>query len=113
MRFLTKYLWNIFALAQEENEDMDTFVADLAVADDLFVSELDKPETAYRCLAALDRPALAAEWAACGQAEAKAEYQAVVSGAEYPALCRAFTAGDGAGFAELRAHALADLEERV
>ena len=37
----------------------------------------------------------------------------MVSGAQYPALCRAFTAGDGAGFAELRAHALANLEERV
>lgn len=29
MRFLTKYLWNIFALAQEENEDRDTFAAGL------------------------------------------------------------------------------------
>lgn len=29
MRFLTKYLWNIFALAQEENRDRDTFAADL------------------------------------------------------------------------------------
>lgn len=29
MRFLTKYLWNIFALAQEENGDRDTFAADL------------------------------------------------------------------------------------
>lgn len=113
MLFLTKYLWNIFELAQEENQDMDTFVADLAVADDLFVSELGKEHTEYKSLAALDRPALAAEWAACSQAEAKAEYQAVVSGAQYPALCRAFTAGDGAGFAEIRAHALADLEERV
>ena len=37
----------------------------------------------------------------------------MVSGAQYPALCRAFTAGDGAGFAELRAHDLAGLEERV
>ena len=45
MLFLTKYLWNIFELAQEENQDMDTFVADLAVADDLFVSELGKEHT--------------------------------------------------------------------
>ena len=29
MRFLTKYLWNIFALAREENEDRDTFAAGL------------------------------------------------------------------------------------
>ena len=29
MRFLTKYLWNIFALAQEESEDRDTFAAGL------------------------------------------------------------------------------------
>ena len=29
MRFLTKYLWNIFALAQEENRDRDTFAAGL------------------------------------------------------------------------------------
>lgn len=29
MRFLTKCRWNIFALAQEENGDRDTFAANL------------------------------------------------------------------------------------
>ena len=113
--FLMDNLWTIFQVAKEERTDGDGFAGDLATAPDLFLHALRGGKD-YPCLKDADKPALLAAWEGEDQAEARAEYRAVVgSDLDHPdarkfqALTAAFTAGDRAAFEAAKAEGLAAL----
>lgn len=104
MEFLTKYLWNIFALAREENNDGDNLNPDMGGADDLFISAINGGEK-YKCLDGLDLDQLSDEWATCDQGAAKREYDMLVIGPlgnktadRFKELAAAFNEGDREAF---------------
>ena len=111
--FLMDNLWTIFEVAREERTDGDAVSSDLSTAPDLFLNALEGGDT-FACLKDADRAALLAAWKAEDQAEAKAEYRAVVGndldhpGARrYRELTAALTAGDRAAFEAAKADGLA------
>lgn len=113
--FLMDNLWTIFEVAREERTDGDAVNSDLSYAPALFLNALEGGDT-FACLKDVDRAALLSAWEDEDQAEARAEYQAVVgSDLDHPGarrfqeLTAAFTAGDRAAFEAAKAEGLAAL----
>lgn len=111
--FLMDNLWTIFQVAKEERTDGDAVNSDLSTAPTLFLSALEGGDE-FACLKDVDKAALLAAWEGEDQAEARAEYRAVVgSDLDHPdarkfqALTAAFTAGDRAAFEAAKAEGLA------
>lgn len=103
--FLVENMWTIFEVAKEERTDGDNFQGDLGVAHDLFLNGLTVGGKQYKCMADLDKAALATQWAAEDQGKARAEYKALVgndldhpNARKFKELTEAFSAGDLAAF---------------
>lgn len=114
--FLTKYLWEIFQVSREEDNDGDNIPSDLtSTAYQLFINALEGDED-FACMAGLDKAALLAEWKAEDQAAAKAEYRAIVgsdpdhpNARRYKELTAAFKAKDRAAFEAAKESGLQEL----
>lgn len=108
MEFLTKHLWDIFKVCEEERTDGDNFSPDLVNGAVLFLSALNgAKDTDYKCLQKLDRKALLAEWSKADKEKAHREYAALVAAVpghrdadKCAELCDAFQKGDRHAFNE-------------
>lgn len=106
MEFLTKHLWDIFAVGKEENTDGDSLHVDMATAVNMYIECLSgNPEHDYKCVPVADRAALYKEWCNCNQDKAQREYSALVNAVpglrhadRYKELCAAFNANDRKAF---------------
>lgn len=117
MEFLTKHLWDIFKVCEEERTDGDSFSPDLVNGAVLFLSALNgAKDTDYKCLKHVDKKALLAEWSKADQQVAHREYAALVAAVpghrdadKCAELCKAFQAKDRKAFEKHVAEGLAAL----
>ena len=117
MEFLTKHLWDIFKVCEEERTDGDNFSPDLVNGAALYLAALNgAKDTDYKCLKGVDRKALLAEWAKADQSKAHREYTALVAAVpghrdadKCAELCAAFQKKDRKAFARAVAEGLAAL----